>query len=326
VEEIGRAASLSDLAAATHLPQAFLEEVGSLLEEKKQLVFEGPPGSGKTYVAELVARWFAGLPLAGPPDERVELVQFHQFYGYEDFVHGIRPETVREGRLRYRVRDGIFKHLCGIAAANPDRRYVLLIDENNHGNVARIFGELLLLLEYREKRARLPYAPDDIGDDAYLAVPPNLYLIGTMNSTDRSLAQVDYALRRRFYFVRFLPVENGRAPVLDHWLQANAVTDPDRARLLRLFVALNGRVEELLGSDFQIGHSYFMTRDIATGHSLNRAWWRAVRLLLEEYLHNHRDRKTLLAELEPNRLSASGSDSTEPDGSAAEVSADRSAD
>ena len=246
-----RTATLNDLSAVTHLNLAELEDIQGLLEEKRQVVFEGPPGSGKTYVAELFARWFAGAPLVGPPDERIELVQFHQSYGYEDFVQGIRPETDRDGRLRYRVRDGIFKQLCGAAARHPEHRYVLVIDEINRGNVARIFGELLLLLEYRDKRARLPYAAaDDDDDDAYLSIPDNLYLIGTMNSTDRSLAQVDYAMRRRFYFRRFLPVENGRAPVLEGWLKAHDVPAADRERLLHLFVELNRQVGEHLSPDF----------------------------------------------------------------------------
>jgi 5-methylcytosine-specific restriction protein B len=296
-----RGASLTDLAKETHLSLSFLEEVTSLLNEKRQLVFEGPPGSGKTFVAGLFARQFAGLPLASLPTNQVDIVQFHQSYGYEDFVQGIRPETDREGKLRYVVRDGIFKNLCNLAAENPDRKFVLLIDEINRGNIARIFGELLLLLEYREQRARLPYAAET-GDDAYLSIPTNLYLIGTMNSTDRSLAQVDYALRRRFYFVHFSPVENGRAPVLESWLKANQFASEDRARLLRLFVALNQRVEELLGPDFQIGHSYFMTKDIATDAGLDRVWRRAIRPLLEEYFHHHRDRESILAELEPERL------------------------
>lgn len=289
------AATFDELVAATFLRPHELREIEALLVERRQLVFEGPPGSGKTYVAELVARWFAGLPLGGPATDQVELVQFHQSYGYEDFVQGIRPETDPNGHLRYRVRDGIFKRLCEIAASSPDRRYVLVIDEINRGNTARVFGELLLLLEYRAKRARLPYASADAGDEAYLSIPDNLYLIGTMNSTDRSLAQVDYALRRRFYFRRFLPVEDDQAPVLEGWLRAHDISAPDRERLVRIFVALNRKIQEHLSDDFQLGHSYFMVPDIATPAVLERVWRRAVRPLLEEYFHHHRDRDTILA-------------------------------
>ena len=201
--------------------------------------------------------------------------------------------------------------------AEPDRRFVLVIDEINRGNVARIFGELLLLLEYRDKRARLPYAAADDGDDAYLTVPDNLFLIGTMNSTDRSLSQVDYALRRRFYFRRFMPVVDGQAPVLAGWLQARAVAPEHRRRLVRLFVALNHRVEELLSPDFQVGHSYFMMSGIDTEAGLTRVWRRAISPLLEEYLHHHRDREHLLRDLQPDRLLATvhgGGDEAEAEG------------
>ncbi|MBA2277453.1 MAG: AAA family ATPase, partial [Chloroflexia bacterium] len=285
---VGGGAPFTALVDATHLHADELREIEELLNEKRQIVFEGPPGSGKTYVAELFARWFVGLPLGGPADDRLEIVQFHQSYGYEDFVQGIRPETDRDGHLRYRVRDGIFMRLCGLAAQQLDRRFVLIIDEINRGNVARIFGELLLLLEYRDKRARLPYASPDAGDDACLAIPDNLYLIGTMNSTDRSLSQIDYALRRRFYFRRFLPVEDGRAPVLDGWPRSRKVGDADRARVVALFVELNRRVQEQLSPDFQIGHSYFMVPDIATDAGIDRVWRRAIRPLLEEYFHSYR--------------------------------------
>ena len=195
--------------------------------------------------------------------------------------------------------------LCELAARNPAKRFVLVVDEINRGNLSRIFGELLLLLEYRNERVRLPYgAVDGTTEPAYLTIPDNLYLIGTMNSTDRSLAQVDYALRRRFYFRRFVPVEDGRAPVLDGWLRAKGVGDADRRRLVRLFVELNRRVQERLSTDFQVGHSYFMVPGIATEEGLDRVWRRAVRPLLEEYFHNHRDRDALLADLSPDRLLA----------------------
>src|SRR5690606_32474011 len=133
---------------------------------------------------------------------------------------------------------------------------------------------------------------------AYLSIPENLYLIGTMNSTDRSLAQVDYALRRRFYFRRFLPVENGRAPVLAGWLRDRDIAEPTRSSLVRAFIELNRQIEEQLSPDFQIGHSYFMVPDIATSAGLDRVWRRAVRPLLEEYFHHHRNRESILADLE----------------------------
>jgi MoxR-like ATPase len=294
---------LDDLAAVTYLNRTELMELEALLEDKRQLVLEGPPGSGKTFLATHFARYFAGLPLKGVHDERVETVQFHQSYGYEDFVQGIRPITDEHGQLQYHVLPGIFMRMCDLAARNSDERFVLIIDEINRGNLSRIFGELLLLLEYRDKRVRLPYgAVDGKDEQAYLTIPRNLYLIGTMNSTDRSLALIDYALRRRFFFYRLLPVVDGQAPVLDRWLTARGVNEQDRERVVRLFVKLNREVEHHLGSEFQIGHSYFMRDDIGTDAGMNRLWRRAIMPLLEEYLHGARDRETVLIGLMPEQL------------------------
>jgi MoxR-like ATPase len=297
--------TIEDLAAATNLDSTVIREIEALLLEKKQLVFEGPPGSGKTFVAKLFARYFTGNPLDvdRSPDERVELLQFHQSYGYEDFVQGIRPVTDEEGRLQYHVLPGTFMRLCELAARNPEQRFVLIIDEINRGNLSRIFGELLLLLEYRNERVRLPYgAVTGSTEPAYLSIPENLYLIGTMNSTDRSLALIDYALRRRFYFYQFLPVVDGRAPVLEAWLAKQGMVDTDRERVLQLFIALNHRVQHELSPDFQVGHSYFMTGDIGTEAGRERVWRYALRPLLAEYFHNLRDAAEVLAGFEPSRL------------------------
>jgi MoxR-like ATPase len=296
-------ATLRDLADSTYLALDDLEELEALLKEKRQLVLEGPPGSGKTFLAEHFARYFAGLPLNEVHDERVETVQFHQSYGYEDFVQGIRPVTDEHGQLQYHVLPGIFMRMCDLAARNPDQCFVLIIDEINRGNLSRIFGELLLLLEYRDKRVRLPYgAVDGKDDQAYLSIPSNLYLIGTMNSTDRSLALIDYALRRRFYFYRLLPVVDGHAPVLDRWLIAHGLGEQVRQRVVQRFLTLNQLVERHLGSEFQIGHSYFMREDIGTEVGLQRVWKRAILPLLEEYLHGSRDREMVLAELTSEQL------------------------
>lgn len=300
-EPASTADSLASLLAQTHLSEETINDVRDLLIIKQQLIFEGPPGSGKTYVAEKFARWFTGQPLDEniPLDDHVEIVQFHQSYGYEDFVQGIRPETNSDGQLVYRVRDGIFLDMVERAKANPDDRFVLIIDEINRGNLSRIFGELLLLLEYRGQSVRLPYGS---GDAAYLTILENLYIIGTMNTADRSLAQIDYALRRRFYFVRFMPVANGHAEVFENWLARNVDNAADRERLASLFVTLNHRIGHHLGTDdLQVGHSYFMQDGIETDIVFDRVWTRAVRPLLEEYLHHHRQRDEILADLTPAR-------------------------
>jgi hypothetical protein len=284
-----------DLAMRTHMPPDELCELRDLLDDKKHLILEGPPGAGKTYLADLLARWVANEDLEGEVGGRVELVQFHQSYGYEDFVQGLRPVS-RDGAVVFEVVDGIFLQMCKRAAEDPENAYVLIIDEINRGNLSRIFGELLMALEYRDKPVRLPYG------DAPLRIPENLYLIGTMNSTDRSLALIDYALRRRFYFHRLMPVVDGAAPIYRNWLAARPLADRDKDRLHRLFVSLNQKIGGMLSPDYQVGHSYFMRDGIHTDSGLARVWKHAVTPLLQEYFHTSRDRDTVLQEFTIPRL------------------------
>jgi MoxR-like ATPase len=274
--------TIDAVAAATHLPLADLEEMLAMLETKRQIILEGPPGAGKTFVAQHLARYVAG------GDDRVTLVQFHPSYSYEDFVQGIRPRT-DGGALTYAVEDGLFTRLCRRAAADPGHRYVLLVDEINRGNLAKIFGELLLLLEYRDLEADLPHG-------GRLRIPANLAIIGTMNSTDRSLAMVDYALRRRFYFFRMQPVVAGEAPVLARWLATQA--DEPAVDLAALLVAINRRLALAgLPVDFQVGHSYLMSADALTREGLARIWRRAIQPLLEEYVQGYAGSGSGLADM-----------------------------
>lgn len=303
VEEIAgkvpaKQGGLEELVKHTNLTRSQLEEIESLLREKKQIIFEGPPGAGKTYIAELFARYFTRNPLKGSHDERLAIVQFHQSYGYEDFVQGIRPQTNAKGQLEYRVQDGIFKYLCDVARRNPDEDFVILIDEINRGNISRIFGELLFLLEYRDEEVSLPYSRPG---DPMFSIPERVYLLGTMNTTDRSLAQIDYALRRRFYFYRMLPVVDGEAPVLKRWLEKQDLSQENRDQILRLFINLNNRIQSHLGEHFQVGHSYFMTQDIGTDDGRRRVWAHAIEPLVEEYFYSWRD-KEVLSEFELERL------------------------
>jgi 5-methylcytosine-specific restriction protein B len=272
-----------------------------LLEFKRQIIFEGPPGSGKTYLANLIARHFAGIPLIGGSDPHVRIVQFHQSYAYEDFIEGIRPETNAAGQIEYQVRSGIFKRVCNQAREEPYSRYVVIIDEINRGNISRIFGELLLLLEYRDLQVELPYQKEG----AQFSIPKNVFVIGTMNTTDRSLAQIDYALRRRFFFYRLMPVTAGTAPVLRKWLAVNSgLSSTDQEQVLKLFLNLNARIQKELGEHFQIGHSYFMDRRIGTAAGRKQIWDFAVMPLLEEYFYNRRDRTALLNEFAVDKLIA----------------------
>lgn len=282
----------------TNLDGVDLDELVLLLQTKQQIILEGPPGSGKTYIAELLARYLSGNPLTGTYSETFEIVQFHQSYGYEDFVQGIRPLTRDDGSLEYRVVDGIFRRFAETAAKNPDKTFVMLIDEINRGNVSRVFGELLLLLEYRDKQVALPYA---LPADPPFSIPKNLLLIGTMNTADRSLAQIDYALRRRFYFYRLTPVVNGKAPILERWL-GKEVSSAESQAVLRLFVRLNEKLEGLLGQHFQVGHSYFMDPEIGHPARQRLVWRHAIEPLLEEYFYSRRDLQTVLTEFDLDQL------------------------
>jgi len=176
---------------------------------------------------------------------------------------------------------------------------VIIVDEINRGNVSRILGELLFLLEYRDKQVALPYSRPE---DPKFSIPGNVYVLGTMNTTDRSLAQIDYALRRRFYFYRMTPVVAGAAPVLQRWLEKQNLSQEDREQVLQLFVNLNERVRLHLGEQFEVGHSYFMVPDIASDAGQRRVWSRAIKPLLEEYFYNWRDRDKVLAEFQIERL------------------------
>lgn len=197
--------SLLELGRRLHLkPPDFLEQVERLIREKGQVIFYGPPGTGKTYVA----REFA-LTLTDRDRTRVRLVQFHPSYAYEDFVEGFRPSE----RGGFTLVPGPIREMAERAGADEDERpHVLIIDELNRGNVAKVLGELYFLLEYRDEEIRLQYS------QMPFRLPGNLWIIGTMNTADRSIALMDAALRRRFYFVPFFndmpPVEG----LLRRWI------------------------------------------------------------------------------------------------------------
>ena len=265
---------LNGLAAETYLPAPFLENIERLLKDKKQVIFQGPPGTGKTYVAQKLAKHLADS------EERVTLVQLHPSYAYEDFVQGFRP-TLKDGHAGFELMDGPLLRAARRAQAEPEERHFLVIDEINRGNVAKVFGELYFLLEYRGEKIRLQYQREN---DESFSLPDNLYVIGTMNTADRSIALVDLALRRRFYFVDFRPDEDPVKAVLRSWLR-------EKTPHMMWVADVVERANEKLSDDRHaaIGPSYFMKEDL-DDETVALIWRHSVLPYIEERLFGEADR------------------------------------
>ena len=256
----------ADLEDELHIPTDWLQETLELLAEKPQLILYGLPGTGKTFIAKRLIRHITSLGGGH------RIVQFHPSYTYEDFFEGYRPKRdENSGHLEFQLVGGALRELAELARDDPDKPYVLMIDEINRGNIAKIFGELYFLLEYRDEQIQLQYQPE-----TSFSLPANLYVIGTMNTADRSIALVDNALRRRFYFGALLPTEEPVKGVLSRWLSKRNL-DQKPAKLLE---ALNAAVAD---ESFSVGPSYFMAPAGRDAPNLARVWEFALLPLLEEH-------------------------------------------
>lgn len=255
-----------------------------LLKNKKNLILQGAPGVGKTFAAKRLA-----YSIMGEVDEdRIEFIQFHQNYSYEDFIMGYKPDG--EG---FKLKNGIFYQFCQEASNHPEKDYFFIIDEINRGNMSKIFGELLMLIEkdYRGTKATLAY------NGMPFSVPKNLYIIGMMNTADRSLAMIDYALRRRFSFFEMKPgyTSEGFAKY------QNSFKDETFNTLVDRIIELNKVItnDNSLGSGFCIGHSYLCGKDICTEEWMKSVVYYDIIPMLQEYWF---DDKKKLQEWE-NKLS-----------------------
>jgi hypothetical protein len=274
--------TVDDAMKGVYVDRHHIDDILHALVTRRNVILQGPPGVGKTFVAKRLARAHIGTR----DDSQIMMLQFHQSYSYEDFMQGFRP--VDGG---FALRNGPFYRLATKARNAPNDRFVLIIDEINRGNISKIFGELLMLVEHDKRESEyavtLPYSPDEL-----FHVPPNLYLIGMMNTADRSLAVVDYALRRRFCFFTISPAFDSK-PFKEH-LTAHGGTSTFVDALLRKLNALNKtiRADRGLGAGFEVGHSYFCMND---GEKCDSIWLervidRDLRPLLREYWFDTPDR------------------------------------
>lgn len=243
IHEAHKKYTKADFLSKVYMDEARYDVLAAQLKHKKNIILQGAPGVGKTFAAKKLAYSIMGEV----DDSRIELVQFHQNYSYEDFVMGYRPND----KGGFELTEGIFYRFCQKAANKPEQDHFFIIDEINRGNLSKIFGELLMLVEkdYRDTKATLAYS------GLSFSVPSNLYIIGMMNTADRSLAMIDYALRRRFSFFDMEPGFSSEG----FMTYQNGLNNETFKELIEQIKKLNKEIadDSSLGRGFQIGHSYF---------------------------------------------------------------------
>ncbi|PDZ86126.1 AAA family ATPase [Bacillus toyonensis] len=250
-------------------------KIVNLLKYKKNIILQGSPGVGKTYIAEKLIKNAFNVT-----DEQLLQVQFHQSISYEDFVEGYRPNE--EGK--FKLQNGLFKQFVKDSLQNDKENYFVIIDEINRGNLSKIFGELFMLIENdkRGKNIKLAYSQEDF------TVPTNIYFVGTMNTADRSLANLDFALRRRFSFVHIEPAFTGESlNKFVTFLSNEGISERNIKRIVKNINIINQEIRSdyRLGKGFEIGHAYFT--NVKGVHDINEWYNNIVEYelvpLIEEY-------------------------------------------
>lgn len=264
-----------DFLEKVYMTEERYDTLVAVLRNKKNIILQGAPGVGKTFTA----RRLAYSMMKEKDDSRIEFVQFHQNYSYEDFMMGYKP--VENG---FELKYGVFYRFCQKAANYPDKDYFFIIDEINRGNLSKIFGELLMLIErdYRNTRATLAY------NGLSFFVPSNLYIIGMMNTADRSLAMIDYALRRRFSFFDMEPGFESEGFIQ----YQNGLGSDTFNELISKIKELNVEIakDKSLGKGFCIGHSYFCEKDVCTDEWLREVVDYDILPMLAEYWFDEPDK------------------------------------
>lgn len=263
--------AISSLAEQLHLTSEWVSEVLGVIKKSRQVIFYGPPGTGKTFIIKALAKSIA-------PEQNVQLIQFHPSFSYEDFFEGYRPKiSADEKSMIFEKTPGPLRRIAERASANPNEQFVLIIDEINRGNLAKVFGELYFLLEYREESVELMYS----GGEKF-RLPENLSILGTMNTADKSIANLDGAIRRRFQFVSLVPTETPCDQILAKWLAKNNLKKTSATILTKLNA-------KLADHNLAIGPAYFMKSSTQSDNDLAEIWKYSILPLLEDHFYGQWD-------------------------------------